>query len=302
MSSEMKFVFVVLHYSAVHDTIECLNSLLSNVQYSNSEIVVVDNCCPDDGIVKLKNEFDKEKKIHFLQTDKNIGFAKGNNVGYQYAKKVLNADFIILLNNDTIVEQDNFLLKISEVYEKDCFAILGPDILSTEDGEHQNPYTKVDLQEIRINILFYRLCLALTHLNLYDPITKSILFLSKALRGKQSADNNEFWKEPNENVKLQGSCLIFSPLYVKKYRGLFDKTFMYVEEDILYYIARKENLKMVYSPEVRILHKEKSSTKSMNKTSREMKLFYYSNMCKSLKVFLELTKHYQEEHQALMDD
>jgi hypothetical protein len=66
--------------------------------------------------------------------------------------------------------------------------------------------------------------------------------------------------------------------------------------------ALKENLKMIYSPEVRILHKEKSSTKSMNKTSKDMKLFYYRNMCKSLKVFLDLTKHYKEEHQALLDD
>ena len=77
---------------------------------------------------------------------------------------------------------------------------------------------------------------------------------------------------------------------------------MYVEEDILYYIAQKENLKMVYSPGVRILHKEKSSTKSMNKTSKEMKLFYYRNMCKSLKVFLYLTKNYQIEQEFLLDD
>jgi GT2 family glycosyltransferase len=298
----MKFVFVVLHYSAIKDTIECIHSLLLNIEYSNYEVVVVDNCCPDDGLKVLKQEFVKEKTIHFLQTDENLGFAKGNNVGYQYAKKELNADVIILLNNDTIIEQKEFLSKVGDIYKKNNFAILGPDILSTEDGGHQNPYEKVDLQKIRINILFYEFCLILTHLNLYEPITKSILFLSKALRGKQSADNNEFWKEPKENVKLQGSCLIFSPLYVNKYRGLFDKTFMYVEEDILYYIAQKENLKMVYSPEVRILHKEKSSTKSMNKTSKEMKLFYYRNMCASLKVFLELTQHYQEEHQALLDE
>jgi len=298
----MKFAFVVLHYSAVKDTIECIHSLLSNVEYSNYEIVVVDNCCPDDGLKVLKQEFGKEKKIYFLQTDENLGFARGNNVGYQYAKKELNADFIILLNNDTIIEQKDFLDKVIGIYEKDSFAILGPDILSTEDGEHQNPYEKVDLLNIRINILFYKFCLMLTHMNLYDPITKSILFISKTLRGNHRCDINEFWTDSKENVKLQGSCLIFSPLYVKKYRGLFDKTFMYVEEDILYYIAQKENLKMVYSPDIQVLHKEKSSTKSTNNTPKEMKLFYYRNMCKSLNVFLELTKHYQEEHQALQDD
>jgi GT2 family glycosyltransferase len=302
MNDKMKFVFVVLHYSAIKDTIECIHSLLSNIEYSNYEVVVVDNCCPDDGLKVLKNEFGKEEKIHFLQTDNNLGFAKGNNVGYQYAKKELNADFIILLNNDTVIEQKNFIDKIIEVYEKDSFAILGPDILSTEDGEHQNPYTKIDLQKIRINILFYRLCLALTYLNLYEPITKTILFLSETLRGNSKKQTNLLWQETRNNVKLQGSCLIFSPLYVNKYRGLYDKTFMYVEEDILYYIAKKENLKIVYSPDIQILHKEKSSTKSMNKTSKEMKLFYYRNMCRSLKVFLELTKFYPEEYQALLDD
>jgi len=51
---------------------------------------------------------------------------------------------------------------------------------------------------------------------------------------------------------------------------------------------------MVYSPDIQILHKEKSSTRSMNTTSKEMKLFYYLNMCKLLKVFLALTNNYKQ--------
>jgi len=58
---------------------------------------------------------------------------------------------------------------------------------------------------------------------------------------------------------------------------------------------------MVYSPDIQILHKEKSSTRSMNTTSKEMKLFYYLNMCKSLKVFLALTNNYKQEHEKMLD-
>ena len=300
MECNIKFVFVILHYSAVNDTIECVESILENLDDPNFEIVVVDNCSPDDDLSILKEKFAKSK-LHFIQNEENLGFAKGNNVGYQYAKKELNANFIILLNNDTTVEQNDFLTRISNIYDETQFAVLGPDILSTADGEHQNPHIKVNLQKIRTNIIFYKLCLILTYINLYEPITKSILCLSKTLGCKQKS-NDEHWKQSKEGTKLQGSCLVFSPVYVQKYRGLFDKTFMYVEEDILFYIAKQENLKMVYSPDIQILHKEKSSTKSLNDTSKKMKIFYYKNMCSSLKEFLALTKNYAQEHEKMLDD
>ncbi len=99
----MKFprVFIiVLHYQNWNDTNKCLASL-KNLNYDNFEVLVIDN--------------DK----------KNLGFAGGNNMGIRQAIKK-GADYVLLLNNDTVVEP-GFLKKLVEVGEKDeKFGILGP--------------------------------------------------------------------------------------------------------------------------------------------------------------------------------
>jgi len=297
----MKIIFVILHYKTVNDTVECVNSIRENVSYSEYEIVIVDNCSPGYDFKVLSDHFSENSVVHLMRTDKNLGFAKGNNVGYQYAKKTLNADFIILLNNDTILKQQNFLEKILDIYQKNCFAILGPDVISMSDGEHQNPHTIVNLQNPGRELYYYRFYWLMAYLGLYIPVKLTIFTFIRWFKGKKEYVEPN-WRESQEGEKLYGACLILSPEYVSKFNGLYDKTFMYVEEDILYYIAQKEKLKMVYSPKIQIMHKEKSSTQADNSTSRKMRLFFYSNMCKSLKVFLELTKNYETEHKTILDD
>jgi len=277
LGKTVKIVFVILHYKIVDDTIDCVESILKNERYSKYEIVVVENGSPGDDYDILQKEFSNNDVVHVMQTEENLGFAKGNNVGFQYAKKILKADFIILLNNDTIIKQKEFLNKVIYIYEKTRCAILGPDILSMDDGEHQNPHQKVNLQNVKSNIIFYKTCLILTHLNLYEPITKTIQFVLGLIKYKKNFAEDIYWRDIQEGVKLYGACLIFSPEYVSKFNGLYDKTFMYVEEDILYYIAQREKLKMVYSPEI-------------------------SNMCNSLKVFLQLKKNYDNETITLIDE
>ena len=64
-----------------------------------------------------------------LINDENLGFAKGNNVAYQYSKLKYNPDFIVIMNNDVEIETNNFEEKVSEIYEREKFHLLGPDII-----------------------------------------------------------------------------------------------------------------------------------------------------------------------------
>lgn len=301
MKHDIIFVFVILHYKTVDDTIECINSIIENVSYLGYEIVVVDNGSPGDDFTFLQKRFSGNNIVHIMQTEENLGFAKGNNIGYQYAKKELNANFIILMNNDIILEQQNFIETIFDIYIERKFAILGPDVISLDDGEHQNPHIIVNLQNPGRELYYYRFYWLMAYLGLYVPVKRTIFTFIKWFKGKEEHVEPN-WTELQEGVKLYGACLIFSPEYVNRFKGLYDKTFMYVEEDILYYIAKQENLKMVYSPDIQILHKEKSSTKSDNRSSRKMRIFFYSNMCISLKAFLALTKNYAQEHKNMLDE
>jgi len=70
------------------------------------------------------------RKLIIIKNEKNYGFAEGNNIGIRYALKALNPDYILLLNNDTIVDKE-FLWELVKVAESDEeIGILSPVIFS----------------------------------------------------------------------------------------------------------------------------------------------------------------------------
>lgn len=98
-----KKVFIILvNYNGVTDTLECIKSLES-IYYNNYEIVVVDNDSTDNSLDILKEKIGY--KHHVISSNKNGGFAFGNNIGIRYALEK-GADYVLLINNDTTVEPD----------------------------------------------------------------------------------------------------------------------------------------------------------------------------------------------------
>lgn len=117
-------LIVVLNWNGVRDTIRCLESL-QKVTYPRRQIVVVDNASSDGSQKLLKERF---PEITVLENQENLGYAGGNNVGIEYGVS-RDADFIVLLNNDTVVDP-GFLEPLVE--SASCFpraAFWGPKIL-----------------------------------------------------------------------------------------------------------------------------------------------------------------------------
>ena len=125
ISSIPKVIIIVLNWNGLDDTLECLESLI-NINYSNYEILVVDNGSDlNEYNILLKKYIDK---IHFIRNNKNYFFSEGNNIGIRYVIKKFNPDYVMLLNNDVIVE-NNFLIELIKVAEEDCsIGILSPFI------------------------------------------------------------------------------------------------------------------------------------------------------------------------------
>ncbi len=90
-------MIVILNWNGKIDTLACLASLKTNF-----ETIVVDNGSTDDSVAAISQQF---PEITVLQTGENLGYAGGNNVGIQKALDN-GADFVLLLNNDTIVQPD----------------------------------------------------------------------------------------------------------------------------------------------------------------------------------------------------
>ena len=288
----MKVSFVILHYLTIEDTRECINSILSNISYRDYEIILVDNGSTNNSGKVLHAEYDSNPKIHIIDSVNNLGFAKGNNLGFAYAKKILNSDFIIMINNDTIIKQNNFIEKVVEIYDEQKFDILGPDIISLIDNKHQNPYEPVtynmDERNMKKIIFKYNVFILLNYLSLDQKLKSAFKILRKKNRNIYIDDEN--YKYEQIGIRLHGSCLLFSPDYIKKYKGLYDNTFLYMEEDILFYIARKEKLKVLYSPVIKILHKEDSSTNALFDKKINKRRFIYKNIRLSAKELLKIVK------------
>lgn len=283
----MKVTFVILHYLAVEDTIECARSIIDNIKSTEHEvdIVIVDNASPNHSYEVLENKFSHIRNVSVIQNQQNLGFAKGNNVGYQYAKYQLKSDFIILLNNDTILSQDDFVDVLVDKYKEKKYSVLGPDIIAA-DGYHQNPGNKQSwsLKELIIYRFKKRIRLLLSYLHLDDIATSAIKHTKTVYRTETLVGDVE-------NTILHGACLIFSPLYVKRFDGLHDETFLYMEEDILKLYADFYGFLMLYSSDIRIYHKEDAATNMVPLKSSEKTRLKYRRLIESSKVYSRLKKN-----------
>ena len=280
----MNVCFVILHYLTDKDTVECVESIEKLDGADKAKIVIVDNFSNNGSIERVKTAIGKFSNCKILYNDKNLGFAKGNNIGYSYVKKTCGNSFIVVLNNDTVIKQQDFITRIADTYNKNSYAVLGPDIISLIDGGHQNPLGKIpSKKDIKKSIKKYRFLLILSKLGLYN-------LLQKHFGENRSGKKNTLEKPPSTEIinrALHGSCIIFSPDFVSVMDEAFcPDTFLYKEEYILARRCAKKHLKMFFDSGIEIFHKEDSSTNQVVSTSKKKREFIFKNLINSNKAFL----------------
>ena len=99
---EPKIAIILVNYNGVNDTFECIESL-STSTYNNFKIIVVDNKSTDNSAQILRKYQSKYNYI-LLEAKNNDGFSSGNNIGIRYAVEH-KFDYVLLLNNDTLVDK-----------------------------------------------------------------------------------------------------------------------------------------------------------------------------------------------------
>lgn len=281
------FGFVILHYNTIEDTIECIASIEKNVKDAAYHIVVVDNNSPNKSGKELSDLYDGRNNVTVILNNENLGFAKGNNVGFKYAKDVLKADFIILLNSDTVLLENNFESQVELEYEKSKFAVLGP-MIKTPDPPYVARMGRKTVPTKSECVMFILTISLYLFLNIFDF---DLCF--RRMIAKKGTNNNDINCDriKTENVQLHGCFLVFSPEYIKEFDGLNPNTFLYREEELLSLRLKQNGLKSVYYPAIQILHKGKSATRSLFHNNRAKRRFEYRERIKSTYVLLkELSK------------
>lgn len=138
--NQFKVAIILVNFRNFKDTVICLNSFLSKISH-NTEVILVDNGSKDGSFEKLKSAY---PTVTFVELKKNMGFAGANNIAISMAIQN-GADYVFLLNNDTIV-QSSIIEKLVDVYSKDpTIGIVGTTILDSV-----NP-TKIDNMGAKID-------------------------------------------------------------------------------------------------------------------------------------------------------
>jgi GT2 family glycosyltransferase len=108
---------VIVNYNGKKWLKKCLDSLRSQT-YKDFEVILVDNASADGSIEFVENNF---KEVKVVRSEKNLGFAGGNNLGIELAI----GEFILLLNNDAWIQGD-FLERIFSFYRNSVFDVVAP--------------------------------------------------------------------------------------------------------------------------------------------------------------------------------
>ncbi len=215
-----KVSIIILNWNGKEDTLECLKSLYQ-INYPNYKIILVDNGSTDDSVEVFKEKY---PEIELIQNNKNLGFAEGNNIAIRYALEILKPDYILLLNNDTVVDPD-FLDELVQTAETDPnIGVLGPTIYD------YNPPR--GLQSTGSKILW----------NHGDAI--NLTYEADVKAGT-----------PKEVDAVTGCALLAKSEVFKKIGGLNKNYFAYFEEIEWCVRARKAMYKIVYVPQGKIWHK-----------------------------------------------
>lgn len=262
----MKLSVVIVNYNVKHFLEQCLLSVLKAMEGLQGEILVVDNNSVDGSVEMVTRKF---PTVKLIVNNFNAGFSKANN----QAIKQSSGEYVLLLNPDTVVEEDTFKKVIRFMDEHPDAGGLGVYMM---DGKGRFlPESKRGLPSP--GVAFWKLS------------GLSALFPKSKIFGKYHLtylDKNQI----HSVDVLSGAFMLLRRSALDK-TGLLDEDFFMYGEDIdLSYRITKAGYKNYYFPETRIIHYKGESTK---KSSVNYVLVFY----KAMVIFAR--KHFSSGHAAL---
>ena len=310
----LDFSFVILHYVAFDMTVECVDNLIKRFGNNNILIVIVDNASPNGSGKKLKERFHDNSKVVVILHNRNDGFARGNNIGFNYIKQHYDVKYMVVMNNDVLIDQDDFLGKTKEIYNKYKFAVLGPSIFAPKYNLYQNPgplkcasikQTVKFIKTYRGYIIkdnFNYYILKILHYTVFWWIKPIYKIFKKEQNAKKNKTNTETPKHNSTKIThyvtdsvLCGACYIFSKDFVQNRDYCFDPhTYLYFEEQILAYQCQNNKLPMLYTPDIEVKHLIGISTELSEKDNRRRYLSMWKENIKSAKYYLKILKTQNE--------
>lgn len=269
----MKLSIIIVNYNVRYFLEQCLTSLNSSIKNyeenkssSGIEIIVVDNNSVDGSVKLVKEKF---PQLKLIENKENVGFSKANNQAIRQSE----AEYVLLLNPDTIVEDDTIEKVIAFMDSHPDAGGLGVKMLNGKGKFLPESKRGIPTPEVA----FYKI------------FGLSMLFPRSKRFGKYHLGYLD--KDKTHQVPvLSGAFMLLRKEALDK-SGLLDETFFMYGEDIdLSYRLIKAGYNNYYYPETRIIHYKGESTK---KSSINYVLMFYKAM------IIFATKHFSVKNARL---
>jgi len=222
LQNEYKLSIITVNYNGLKDTCALIESIPFN---ESLEVRVVDNASKQDEASIIQKQFPQVKVI---RSEKNLGFAGGNNVGIKEAK----GKYLLLINNDTVFKEFNVDSLIKRLESSPQIGMVCPKI-RFEWGTNPIQYAG------------------------YTPLSK-ISVRNQAI-GFGEEDKGQY-DTAHSTPYAHGAAMLIKREAIEKVGFMPEDYFLYYEEIDWSMMFTKADYEIWYDPACTIYHKESRST------------------------------------------
>ena len=220
MSSSPTVISVILNTNRREDTLACLASL-NRSTYNNHRTIVLDNNSTDGSPEAIRAKF---TDVQLILLERNLGYTGNNNVGIRAAMEQ-GADWVFVLNEDTVVAEDCIEQLVSEAEEDPNVGIVGPLVYHHDEPTViQSAGGKLDKRWFAVHI------------------------------GQNEEDQGQY-SQPQEMDYISGCAILVKRQVIEQIGGLEERLFYYWEETDWCARAREQGWKVMFVPQAKLWHK-----------------------------------------------
>uniref|UniRef100_A0A7V0Z7R4 Glycosyltransferase n=1 Tax=candidate division WOR-3 bacterium TaxID=2052148 RepID=A0A7V0Z7R4_UNCW3 len=254
---------IIVNYNVKHFLEQCLMAIEKARHDLNIEIIVVDNASVDGSQTMVKKKF---PDVILIENNQNLGFAKANNK----ALKIARGKYILILNPDTLIQEDTLLTLKTFLDEHPDVSATGCKLINP-DGSFQ---------------VASRRCIPTPWVAFTKIVGLSRIFPKSKIFGRYNMTYISPDMESEVDV-LSGSLMMVRSEILKKV-GYFDEDyFMYGEDIDLCYKIKKIGGKIYYTPRTKAIHYKGESTK-------KGEFSCITNFYSSMLIFID--KHFKDHY------
>jgi len=248
---------VIINYKTPEMLIDCLESLLPEMQGINAKVVVVDNFSQDDSLLLIQQWIDEKavgNLVMLIASTENSGFSGGNNTGIS----AVNAAYYLLLNSDTLVRQGAIALMLGTAVEHSGVGLISPR-LEWPDAIPQESCFRF-----------------------HTPVSQLIGSANTGLITDLLKKYNVPYAVSNQLGFYDWTsfaCVLVRAEVFKEVGLMDDGYFMYFEDVAFAYYAQQADWKVLNVPDAHVVHLRGGSSplKSQAKLRKRLPRYYYES-------------------------